>query len=65
MSSTATATKPSKVRKNVLLSQDAINKGKALQEHEGRSSFSNTAEAVINREYERVFGGNGKAGGGK
>jgi hypothetical protein len=64
MSSTDTAIKPPKKRKNVLLSQDAINKGKALQEHEGRSSFSNTAEAVINREYERVFGANSKSGGG-
>jgi hypothetical protein len=47
--------KEKKIRKNVSLAQDAINKGKALQKKDKRGSFTNMLEKIIDEKYDAVF----------
>lgn len=44
-----------KVRKNVMFTKEGIRKVKVIKRFEKRPSVSNTVEALINREYNRLL----------
>lgn len=54
MSQAPAEIKPTKIRKNVMLAEEVIVRGKALARIDSRN-FSNEIEAVINAEYFRRF----------